>query len=284
MLNVFYLISIILGISGQNIVKKPYTKKTNGGGVYFFNTLVSATALLFFALTSAELHFDFSIVPYAIGFAATYSVASIFSILAIANGSLSLTSLCTSFSLMIPTFYGLIFLKDAIGLGFVPGLILLAISLFLINKPDKNARVSVKWLIFVLLAFLGNGMCTVMQNMQQRAFVGAYKSEFMILSYAMVAAVMLSMALLKDRKNLKQHVKAGWYVAPICGALNGMVNLFVMILSARMAVSLMFPLISAGGLVVTYLVSRFVYKEKLTKLQFAGFVLGAAAVVLLNIK
>jgi drug/metabolite transporter (DMT)-like permease len=284
MLNVFYLISIILGISGQNIVKKPYTKKTNGGGVYFFNTLVSATALLFFALTSSELHFDFSIVPYAIGFAATYSVASIFSILAIANGSLSLTSLCTSFSLMIPTFYGLIFLKDAIGLGFVSGLILLAISLFLINKPDKNARVSVKWLIFVLLAFLGNGMCTVMQNMQQRAFDGAYKSEFMILSYAMVAVVMLSMALFKDRKNLKLHVKAGWYVAPICGALNGMVNLFVMILSARMAVSLMFPLISAGGLVVTYLVSRFVYKEKLTKLQFAGFVLGAAAVVLLNIK
>lgn len=284
MLNVFYLISIILGISGQNIVKKPYTQKTNGGGIFFFNALVSMTALLFFVFTSSKLHFDLAIAPYVIGFATTYSVASIFSILSIANGSLSLTSLCTSFSLMIPTFYGLIFLKDAIGLGFVPGLILLAISLFLINKPDKNARVSVKWLIFVLLAFLGNGMCTVMQNMQQRAFDGAYKSEFMILSYAMVAAVMLSIALLKDRKNLKQHVKAGWYVAPICGALNGMVNLFVMILSARMAVSLMFPLISAGGLVVTYLVSRFVYKEKLTKLQFAGFVLGAAAVVLLNIK
>lgn len=283
MLNVFYLVSIILGISGQNIVKKPYTKRTNGQGIYFFNTLVSMTALLFFALTSPELHFDLSIIPYAIGFAATYSVASIFSILAIANGSLSLTSLCTSFSLMIPTFYGLIFLKDPIGFGLIPGLILLAVSLFLINKPDKNAKFSVKWIVFVLLAFLGNGMCTVMQNVQQRAFAGAYKSEFMILSYAMVALVMLTMALLKERGNIRLYAKTGWYIAPICGALNGMVNLFVMILSARMAVSLMFPLISAGGLMVTYLVSRFVYQEKLTKLQFIGFVLGLTAVVFLNI-
>lgn len=284
MLNVFYLVSIILGISGQNIVKKPYTKKTNGEGVYFFNALVSAAALLFFAVTSSNLCFDLSFVPYALGFAATYSVASIFSILAIANGSLSLTSLFNSFSLMIPTFYGLIFLKDAIGVGFIPGMLLLAVSLFLINKPDNNARFSFKWIVFVLLSFFGNGMCTVVQNMQQRAFNGAFKSEFMIVSYAMVTAVMLTMALLKDRKSIKLHAKAGWYIAPACGVMNGMVNLFVMILSARMAVSLMFPLISAGGLVVTYLVSRFGYKEKLTKSQFIGFVLGAAAVVFLNIR
>ena len=58
---------------------------------------------------------------------------------------------------------------------------------------------------------------------------------------------------------------------------------FVMIRSGRLAVSLMFLLISAGGLVITYLVSRFIYKEKLTKIQFIGFVLGLSAVVFLNI-
>lgn len=283
MLNVLYLVAIILGISGQNIVKKPYTKQTNGKGVYLFNAIVSSTALLFFAATSSGFHFDWSLVPYAVGFSAAFAVASIFSVLAIANGSLSLTSLFNSFSLMIPTFYGLIFLKDPVGIGFIPGMVLLAVSLFLINKPDKNAKFSFKWIVFVLLSFIGNGMCTVVQNMQQRAFDGAYKSEFMIVSYAMVVTVMLTMAFLTDRKNMRLHVKAGRYIAPACGGLNGMVNLFVMILSARMAVSLMFPLISAGGLVVTYIVSRFWYKEVLTKTQFIGFLAGAAAVVFLNI-
>ena len=283
MLNVIFLIAIILGVSGQNIVKKPYTQKMGGSGVYFFNAILSAAALLFFAVTATKLDFDISFIPYSIGFAASYAIATVFLVLAIAYGSLSLTSLFFSYSLMIPTLYGLVFLKDDISVGFILGLALLVVSLFLANKNDKKAKFSFKWIICVILAFLGNGMCTVVQNMQQVAFDGAYKNEFMIVALAIVALVMSIMSLIKERKAMKVYAKAGWHWALICGLLNGMVNLFVMILSRSMPVSVMFPLISAGGLVVTYLVSRFVYKESLTKLQFVGFILGLAAVVFLNI-
>lgn len=283
MLNVIFLIAIILGVSGQNIVKKPYTQKMGGSGVYFFNAILSAAALLFFAVTATKLDFDISFIPYSIGFATSYAIATVFLVLAIAYGSLSLTSLFFSYSLMIPTLYGLVFLKDDISVGFIPGLALLVVSLFLVNKNDKKAKFSFKWIICVILAFLGNGMCTVVQNMQQVAFDGAYKNEFMIVALAIVALVMSIMSLIKERKAMKVYAKAGWHWALICGLLNGMVNLFVMILSRSMPVSVMFPLISAGGLVVTYLVSRFVYKESLTKLQFVGFILGLAAVVFLNI-
>lgn len=61
-----------------------------------------------------------------------------------------------------------------------------------------------------------------------------------------------------------------------------MVNLFVMILTGLMPVSLMYPLISAGGIIVTYIVSKFFYKESLTKAQLIGFILGIGSVVLLN--
>lgn len=283
MLNVIFLIAIILGVSGQNIVKKPYTQKMGGSGVYFFNAILSAAALLFFAVTATKLDFDLSFIPYSIGFAASYAIATVFLVLAIAYGSLSLTSLFFSYSLMIPTLYGLVFLKDDISVVFILGLALLVVSLFLANKNDKKAKFSFKWIICVILAFLGNGMCTVVQNMQQVAFDGAYKNEFMIVALAIVALVMSIMSLIKERKAMKVCAKAGWHWALICGLLNGMVNLFVMILSSSMPVSVMFPLISAGGLVVTYLVSRFVYKESLTKLQFVGFILGLAAVVFLNI-
>ena len=283
MLNVIFLIAIILGVSGQNIVKKPYTQKMGGSGVYFFNAILSAAALLFFAVTATKLDFDISFIPYSIGFAASYAIATVFLVLAIAYGSLSLTSLFFSYSLMIPTLYGLVFLKDDISVVFILGLALLVVSLFLANKNDKKAKFSFKWIICVILAFLGNGMCTVVQNMQQVAFDGAYKNEFMIVALAIVALVMSIMSLIKERKAMKVYAKAGWHWALICGLLNGMVNLFVMILSRSMPVSVMFPLISAGGLVVTYLVSRFVYKESLTKLQFVGFILGLAAVVFLNI-
>ena len=79
-----------------------------------------------------------------------------------------------------------------------------------------------------------------------------------------------------------KYVKAGWHLAVACGIANGIVNLFVMGLSNMMPVSVMFPIILAGGIIITYIISRFFYKEKLTKVQFIGFLTGIASVVFLS--
>ena len=64
---------------------KKASHKTNGNGVYFFTTLLSGAALLFFALTSPELAFNLSFVPYSVAFAVSYALASLFAVLAIAS-------------------------------------------------------------------------------------------------------------------------------------------------------------------------------------------------------
>lgn len=283
MLNMIYLISIIIGLAVQNIVKKPYTDRTEGKGVYLFNTLLSLAAMLFFVITSKKLHFELSILPYAFGFALTYILASVFSVKAISCGSLSLSSLILSYSLMIPTFYGLLFLNDPISVGFIVGIVLLVISLLLINKKSESGNISMKWIVFIFLSFAGNGLCTVVQKMQQVASKGAYKNEFMIVALFLVMCMMLVLTLRTERKQIKKYVKVGWHYAALCGVMNGLVNFFVMILSAKMPVSLMFPLISAGGIVVTYFVSKFFYKEKLTGMQLAGFIIGIISVIFLNL-
>lgn len=282
-MNILYLTSIIVGVAAQNIIKKPYTDKTGGKGVYFFSALISIAAMIFFIISAGGLEWDFGIMPYSAGFALAYTCCTVFTVIAIACGSLSLTSLIIQYSLMLPTVYGLVFLKDEISIGFLPGIILLVISLVLINKKSDGAAFSFKWIVSVLLAFLGNGMCSVVQKMQQVKFDGLYKNEFMIIALAIVAIVCGVLFLLKERGEAKLCAKCGWHLAIICGVMNGIVNLFVMILSGEMPVSVMFPLISAGGVVVTYIVSRFFYKEKLTRMQFIGFILGIASVIFLNI-
>ena len=282
-MNAVLLISIILGVSAQNIIKKPYTQKNSGKGAFIFGALSSIAAMLFFVITSGGFRWESGLVPYALGFALSYGTSTVFSVLATASGSLSLTALIISFSLMIPTFYGLIFLNDPVSVGLVPGLILLAASLVLINLKSDSIKITPKWLLYVFLAFVGNGMCSTVQKMQQVAFDGAYKNEFMIIALLSVCVGLMTVSLFTEKNDIKLCIKNGWYFALPCGIMNGAVNLFVMLLSARMPVSLMFPLVSAGGIVITYFVSRFIYKEKLTKLQLIGFVLGTVSVVLLNI-
>lgn len=281
-MNAIYLISVILGLSLQNVMKKGYTKK-NSGGVYLFGVLTCLSATLFFAVTSSGFQWNVKILPFSLAFAAAYVTAMIAGVLAIGCGSLSLTSLIVSYSLLIPALYGLIFLDDPIGLGFYPGILLLVISLLLINKHEEKKKINFKWIIYVILAFLGNGMCSVFQKMQQVAFEGAYKNELMILALVTGAVVLTIISFIKDGKQMSTYIKNGWLFGLLSGMFNGIVNLFVMVLSGRMSASLMFPLISAGGIIVTYLISRWIYKEELTKKQLVGFILGIASVIFLNI-
>ena len=282
-MNALYLISVILGISGQNAAKKSYNKRTDGNGIYLFSAISVLAAALFFLITSGKMQWNADIIPYAVGFAVFYAMAIVFGTMAVSCGPLSITALITSYSLILPTLFGLLFLQEPVRMGLIPGLGFLLVSLVLINRINENIPITPKWVVCVILAFLGNGGCSIAQKLQQSVFEGSYKNEFMFIALSAVLVVLLAMTLLRERKQLAVCAKPALYLGASCGLLNGIVNLLVMLLSGKLPASLMFPVISAGGIVLTFLISVLFYREKLTKVQMIGFALGAASVVLLNI-
>lgn len=277
--------AIIIFTAMQNILKKGYLKG-GGKGVFVFSAVTVITACLFFLCMSiGNSSFSLEVIPYVIGFAVSYTAAAVFNFLALGAGALSLTSLFSSFSLLIPTAYGLIFDNDEIGVFLVIGFALLVISLFLINCTGKKGegRVTLKWLFFALLALAGNGACSTVQSVQSRTFEGRYDSIFMVLALAIVALFLVGMAVVKERKWILPSLKCGIVLMIAAGVANGVVNLLVMLCSKTVDKSLLFPLISAGGIVVAWLVSVFIYKEKLSAKQNIGMLLGVASIVFLNL-
>ena len=282
-LNILYITIIIVGITAQGVIKKMYNK-VDCGGVFVFSAVSVVAAATFFLVRSGfKLTLAAEMLPYAFGFAAAYSVATVFNFLAIQCGPLSLTSLATSYSLLIPTFYGLIFDKDEAGIWLYIGLGLLAVSLFLINAKSGEMKITLKWAIFAALALVGNGLCSTVQTVQTAAFGGKYDDSFMIISLATVFVVLCLCSVFTEKEKILPSIKGGWYYMLICGIANGAVNLFVMLASEVVNKSVMFPLISAGGIVLTWVVSIFLYKEKLTLKQNIGMILGIAAIVFLNL-
>ncbi len=284
-MNYLILLVIVVSLLLQNISKKQYNKKAGNKGAYIFNSVTSLSAALFFLCTdSGRLQFETAVIPYVLGFTATFGSATFFTFLAIREGSLSLTSLVTSYSLIIPTLYGLLFLNEGISLLFVIGIILLLVSLFLVNNKKNDNKITLKWLIYVVFSFLGNGLCSTIQTAQQRRFDGNYKSEFMIITLVLLSLFFALLSLKSEKQEISICLKTSTTYMVINGLANGLVNLFVMVLVSRgMAASIMFPVISGGGIVLTALVSIFVYKEKLTVNQYIGLLFGTASVVLMNI-
>lgn len=278
------LIIIIFASSMQNVSQKEYNIKTNGGA-FAFSAGSTLFAALFFVISSGgKLNFTSDTLIYSAFFGITYAFAVIGAFLAIKTGPLSFTSLICSFSMIIPTFYGLFFLDEKVSVSFIIGISLLLVSLALINAEKKGdeRKITAKWILFVIIGFLGNGMCTVAQKMQQDAFSGSFKSEFMIVALLFVFVSFALISFFTERKQLSESFKGSkWFI--MRGLLNGLVNLLVMVLSARMNVSLMFPLISVGGLILTFAISRLVYKENFSSKQYIGFALGVLAVITLNL-
>ena len=284
MLNALLLCGAAVGISMQGILKKYYNGRVGGRGVFIFAAVSVLCACAVFAV-SGGFRFDFrwEVLPYSFGFALSYGAAVVFSFLAIRSGPLSITSLITSYSLVIPTFYGLLFLGEEVSLLFWLGLLLLAVSLFLINPRGGEIKISARWVVFVTLAFLGNGICSAVQAAQQRAFDGGYKNELMITSLGAVAVFFLLSALLVERRDIVPCLRRGTHLMAGCGIANGLVNMFVMLLVTQMSAALMYPIMSAGGIVLSWIVSRFLYRERLTVGQNVALVLGILSVVFMNL-
>ena len=280
------LIATILGVSLQNIVKKAYNVKV-GGGAFAFSASSALIAALFFIVSSiGTFEYSNEFLLYSVGFSVFYSMGVAFSVLAIMEGPLSLTSLISSYSLVIPALYGIAFLGDEVDGLLIVGIILLLISLFFVNMEKKDdKKITLKWIIFVFLAFVGNGGCSTVQTVQQTELSGQYKNEFMIIALLITSITLFLAAFFtKERETVTMSLKKGFIWYAICGIANGAVNLFVMMMVSvyKMPASVMFPLISAGGIIITVIVSMTLYKEKLTKYQMLGVLLGIGAIVLLN--
>ena len=233
--------------------------------------------------SGGRLSFEASLIPYSFGFAVAFGTASATAIFAIKTGPISITSLMSSYSLLIPTFYGLLFLKETPHTTLYFGLAAWAVSLFLINfKKNENLHFTPMWIVYVLLCFVSNGMCSTVQKMQQIAFDGAYKNEFMIYALIPVTLVLFILGFMQPGNKiamLKPCLKYG----VVKGLANGFMNNLVMVTSAMLPNAVLFPSISAGGLVLTFICAVTLYKEKLSRMQYIGYGLGIIAVVLLNV-
>ena len=188
-----------------------------------------------------------------------------------------------TFSLIIPCVYGAVFLSETITVFAWFGFAFLVGALICLNIKEKKdtKKPSLQWAIYISLTIIVNGISSVIQTMQQREFPGSYRFTFM--SAAMLVCVTSFAALCLFKGILFSRPTSTDYMGGTSGVLNGLSNFFTLWLAGLSFATLLFPLISASTMLAALLVGKFFFKEKLTKFQIIGFILGVTSVVLLNL-
>ncbi|MBR7142015.1 MAG: hypothetical protein IKD06_00590 [Clostridia bacterium] len=289
MLQALFLILIVSGVSAQDIFRKQYTlrRPRSGAAMRWYTVVMTAAVLItFLVLGGFRLSWQPAVVPYALVFAVGYTAAVQCILIATKEGSLALTALVSSYSLIIPVFAGVFWLDEKLGLLRIAAIAMLAVSIYLLNRKTESTHISKKWLLAAAGVFVGNGTCSSALKMQQHMFVGQHRTEFLVYGMAVVLTLSLVIALLSKKEQGEKTgalLKDCLGLASATGGANGCVNVLASILGEWIPASLQYPLTSASTMAAGVIVARLLYKEKLDRLQQLGFFMAVASIVLLNL-
>lgn len=280
-------ISTITALAEGTFIKK-YNLKHNKGG-FFFTGLISLFSMLFFIITDTDgLLFSLDIIIYGIIAGILYCMASLLTFIALGCGSFAMSMLILSYSGIFSIGYGLVCLGDKVGIFTYIGIALMLVSLFLFrgkSSPDKSsAAFSTKWLICITLSVVGSGMYNVVQKMQQLRFNNSRTNEFMIIALSFSAVVLLIIGIFKDGKDAKYILRHGGPWAVGAGISNGATNMLALIVNTMLPFTIISPLRSGMKMLLSFILSLTLFKEKLLKRQIIGVAIGTLAIILLNLK
>lgn len=270
----------------EGMIIKYYGKKYGVGG-FLTNGLISFFSMIFFLVSDTDGFYfpkeiwGFGIISsllYATGFYAMY--------IALKSGSFAITRLVTSLSTIFPIFYGLIFLDEKATNFTYTGMVLIFVSMFLINykKSDINNQKPGyrKWIIALLFTVISNGFISIVMRAQQLYFGDQCSNEFMILSLGGSCIALLIAGILKDNKSLIHTLRHGGFLGACAGVANGISNYLTLLIYLYIPISVATPMRTGLGLILTFVVSILIYKEKFTKQQLIGAAIGIIALILLK--
>lgn len=286
-----------------NFLKKVYTNKSSGSvsSGFAYNavcTLIAGIVILTWGGISGSSTFT---IAMGAAFGVLTAVQGITNLLAVQTGPLSYTTVIVTFSTVISALSGYMFFGEDLTWSHIVGMILMLLSfVFATTKSKDEQKFNWRWLIYSLVAFLTTGMIGIMQKIHQSS---AYKDQlnlFLIVAFvvsAILCGIFSILLMKKEKRELASKIEAeassetykssrGLKIllllimigSGICIAANNKLNLY---LSGVVDSAVFFPLVNGGGLIMTTVMAFIVFREKFTKKQWCGLILGILSVFFL---
>ena len=201
-------------------------------------------------------------------------------------GSLAIYSMFMMLGgMLVPFFYGVIFLQEEISIGKGIGTILLTVFIVLqalwqddtsAQKKSQTAKTKYLFIILCLVIFFINGMTGVVAKAHSISADAVDESSFTVISCALTALmslVILLLSCLKERRQKAIEIKSALRSKPLvimvllgASAYGGS---FLQLLAAdTVPASVQFPLVSGGVIVLSALVSTLCFREKISKKEW----------------
>lgn len=301
-----------LMFAGQIIFTKFYQARSGQSrrASFLYPVLAGAISTLFFLCLNGfrvEVSGFTLLMAFLLAFLTTVCV--ILGVVSVSYGRMAVYSLFLMLGGMIlPFFYGLIFLEEALSVWRIIGIVLLVFSLILPalgGEAQSGGNKKIFYLLCILI-FFSNGATSIVCKIHAIDPRATGVNDFMILAFAFMtvlsAAVYGGFELTQRgrRKELpapsvpaegeaqslpksKPAAKTLWILLAFAAGYaitNGLGAMLQLICAEVVPASALYPFTSGGTVVLSAVAGRIFFREKLTGLALLGIVLAFAATVL----
>ena len=263
----------------QNCFFNSFSKSAprSGKEITYFNSISYAVCILLFGVLTLVQQ-SISIFTVITGFIFGFLTANshTYRMKALSKGPMNITLIITTSSMIIPTMSG-VFFGEGFSILKLCGVFVLLFFIYLSLGTGKGSGFDKSWFLFSLLAFFCQGFIGVMQKIHQTS---QYKEEtggFLLMAF--VFSVIYNLIVIgKNAKTIKLETKYSVF-SFACGFFVFAMNYLNLVLSGMLPSQLMFPLVNGSSIIISTLISVFLFKETLTKKQLIGVCGGIASLI-----
>ncbi len=204
-------------------------------------------------------------------------LSQVFLIKAMNLGDTSVSTLFYSSGFLVPICASLFLYDEKISIWQGIGVVLMLISFFItVKKKEKEA--TLKWLIFIVIALLCNGVLGTIQKVFGMSSFRHQQSGFMMVS---TFVGMITAFLFMPKRNFSLPKKGFLKMASGSGLALGIVNAINVYVSGVLPGVVVFPCVNGGGVLASAILARLIIDEKLLLKQKFGIVIGIVAICLI---
>ncbi len=278
----YLFISIaVLCFAGQFAFTNVFQAKTKQN-VLTVNTLnlISGIvgALICLIINGFVINFSIYSLIYALLFAFVMIFYNLISVMILSIGNVAIYSMFMMMGgMMVPFFYGVVFLQEPItllkGIGFI---LLTAFLILQVSGKKDESKNKFKFYFLCVVVFFVNGATAVLGKAHQIGSMPVDEISFTALySTATIIFALLIFAwyLIKgENKAIMQTIKEVKLITPLYSSiLVGLTmvlgNALLLYAANTVDASVQYPMVSGGTIVISTLLSLFVFKDKLRKIE-----------------